>query len=64
VRRSSRRDAAEVRARADVGLARSNLELVNIRVSQLNACAYSLDLHSQLALEAGVSAQRLAVRPG
>jgi AhpD family alkylhydroperoxidase len=57
--------AAEIRARAaDAGLTRITLELVNIRVSQLNACVYCLDLHTRRALEAGETAQRLAVLPG
>lgn len=46
-------------AAADVG--RAVLELVNVRVSQLNRCAYCLDLHSRAALEAGVTGQQLAV---
>lgn len=57
--------ATEVRARAaDAGLSRTVLELVNVRVSQLNACVYCLDLHTHLALKAGVTPQRLAVLPG
>lgn len=57
--------AAEVRARAeDAGLPRTVVELVNVRVSQLNACVYCLDLHTHLALKAGETSQRLAVLPG
>jgi AhpD family alkylhydroperoxidase len=60
-----RATAAEVRARAaDAGLAPGTLELVNIRVSQVNACVYCLDLHTHLALQEGESPQRLAVLPG
>ncbi|MGP3967293.1 carboxymuconolactone decarboxylase family protein [Streptomyces sp. 6N223] len=56
--------AAEIRARADdAGLSRVTLELVNVRVSQINACAYCLDLHSRRALAAGETPQRLAVLP-
>ncbi|MHB1063746.1 MAG: carboxymuconolactone decarboxylase family protein [Georgenia sp.] len=56
--------ALKVRAATDsAGLPRSAVELLNVRVSQLNGCAYCLDLHSRLALEAGVSAQQLAVLP-
>lgn len=51
-------DAAE-----QAGLPRSVLELVNVRISQLNGCAFCLDLHVRLAREAGVSEQRLAVLP-
>jgi AhpD family alkylhydroperoxidase len=45
------------------GLARATVELLNVRVSQLNLCAFCLDLHVRLALEAGVSGQQLAVLP-
>lgn len=37
------------------------MELVNVRVSQINACPYCLDLHERAALEAGVTRQQLAV---
>ncbi|MDA3631272.1 carboxymuconolactone decarboxylase family protein [Saccharopolyspora oryzae] len=54
--------AAELHQRtADVGLERSTLELVNVRVSQINRCAFCLDRHSRLAERAGVTPQRLAV---
>ncbi|MFF0990200.1 carboxymuconolactone decarboxylase family protein [Kocuria nitroreducens] len=49
-------DAAE-----DSGLSRALVELLSVRVSQLNGCAYCLDLHTGYAVEAGVSAQKLAV---
>jgi len=49
-------DAAEA-----AGIPRAVLELVNVRISQLNGCAYCLDLHVRYALEAGVTAQQLAV---
>lgn len=48
---------------AEAGLDRTTVELVNLRVSQLNGCAYCLDLHTRKALEAGESAQRLGVLP-
>lgn len=55
----------EIRARArEIGLDRILLELVNIRASQLNACVFCLDRHTQLALDAGETLQRLAVLPG
>lgn len=41
------------------GLSDQLIELVNLRVSQLNGCAYCLDLHTRYAIEAGVSDQRL-----
>ena len=37
------------------GLPRSLVELLNVRISQINSCAYCLDMHSRLALEAGES---------
>ncbi|MEV6805679.1 carboxymuconolactone decarboxylase family protein [Streptomyces sp. NPDC051132] len=56
--------AEAVRATAaDAGLDRILVELVNIRVSQLNACAYCLGLHTRAALHAGETTQRLGVLP-
>ncbi|MGI9209209.1 MAG: carboxymuconolactone decarboxylase family protein [Rhodococcus sp. (in: high G+C Gram-positive bacteria)] len=46
---------------AEAGLERSLVELVNIRVSQINGCAYCLDIHVREALKAGVSTTQLAV---
>ncbi|MEU9556337.1 carboxymuconolactone decarboxylase family protein [Streptomyces fumanus] len=43
------------------GLDRTLVELINLRVSQLNACAYCLDLHTRAALRAGETTQRLGV---
>lgn len=54
----------EVRARAaEVGVPKSTLELVNLRCSQLNGCAFCLHLHTHIALRGGESPQRLAVLP-
>ncbi|MHA7175022.1 carboxymuconolactone decarboxylase family protein [Arthrobacter sp. Sr24] len=47
----------------DSGIPRSVVELLNMRVSQINGCAFCLDMHGRLALEAGVSSQQLAVLP-
>jgi AhpD family alkylhydroperoxidase len=41
------------------GLEQSLLELVKLRTSQLNGCAYCLDMHTQDARAAGESEQRL-----
>ena len=41
------------------GLERSLLELVRIRASQINGCAYCLDMHSKDARAAGETEQRL-----
>jgi AhpD family alkylhydroperoxidase len=46
---------------ADAGLERTVVELVNLRVSQLNGCAYCLDVHTKAALRAGESTRRLGV---
>ncbi|GHF20200.1 hypothetical protein GCM10014715_88470 [Streptomyces spiralis] len=48
-------------AAAAAGLDRTLVELVNLRVSQLNACAYCLNLHTRAALRAGETTQRLGV---
>ncbi|MEV6164405.1 carboxymuconolactone decarboxylase family protein [Streptomyces sp. NPDC052052] len=48
---------------AEAGLDRTLVELINIRVSQLNACAFCLDLHTRQALRAGETTQRLGVLP-
>lgn len=49
------------RAAKDAGLDRRLVELVNIRVSQMNACAFCLDVHTSAAIKEGESVQRLAV---
>ncbi len=41
------------------GLEQSLLELVRIRVSQINGCGYCIDIHTKDAREAGESEQRL-----
>jgi AhpD family alkylhydroperoxidase len=41
------------------GLEYSLLELVKMRASQINGCAYCLDMHTKDALAAGETAQRL-----
>ena len=43
------------------GLEQSLIELVQMRVSQLNGCAYCLDMHSKDARAAGETEQRLYV---
>ncbi|WP_406859354.1 carboxymuconolactone decarboxylase family protein [Streptomyces sp. HUAS MG47] len=54
--------AETVRATAaSAGLDRILVELVNLRVSQINGCAYCLDVHTRAALRAGETTQRLAV---
>ncbi|MFF3937447.1 carboxymuconolactone decarboxylase family protein [Streptomyces phaeofaciens] len=46
---------------ADAGLERTLVELVNLRVSQLNGCAFCLDVHTKAALRAGETTRRLGV---
>lgn len=46
---------------AEAELDRATVELINLRVSQLNGCAFCLDLHTRKALRAGESPQRLGV---
>ena len=41
------------------GLEHNLLELVKMRASQINGCAYCLDMHTKDALAAGETAQRL-----
>lgn len=48
---------------AAAGLDRILVELINIRVSQLNTCAFCLNLHTRSALRAGETTQRLGVLP-
>ena len=45
------------------GLEHILVELVNIRVSQINGCAYCLDVHVRRALQYGETTRRLAVLP-
>ena len=45
------------------GLERSLIELVKIRASQLNGCAFCLDMHTKDARAAGESEQRIYVLP-
>ena len=46
-----------------LGLEPSLIELVKMRVSQINGCAFCLDMHSRDAREAGESERRLHVLP-
>ena len=47
----------------EAGLDETLVELLNVRISQMNGCAYCLDLHVGDAVRNGESAQRLAVLP-
>jgi AhpD family alkylhydroperoxidase len=52
------REAAE-----EAGISRVLIDLLYIRISQLNGCAFCLDLHVGEALEHGETQQRIAVLP-
>ena len=51
-------------AGADAGLSPLLVELVKVRASQLNGCAFCLKMHCADAVEAGETADRLAVLAG
>ena len=40
-------------------LSKTHKELIKIRASQINACAYCLDMHTKEALKAGETAERI-----
>ena len=53
---------AEVeKAAVDAGLDQKLIELVKLRASQINGCAFCLDMHSHDALELGEQPRRLFV---
>jgi AhpD family alkylhydroperoxidase len=52
------REAAEA-----AGIDRRTIELLYVRSSQINGCAYCLDMHVGDAVKAGETPQRLAVLP-
>jgi AhpD family alkylhydroperoxidase len=52
------RDAAATR-----GLSARESELIKVRASQLNACAFCLDLHSRQARQTGIGQQQLDLLP-
>jgi len=48
-------------AAGKAGISEALLELVNLRVSQINGCAYCLDIHFAKALRLGEDQRRLSV---
>ncbi|KAA1415541.1 carboxymuconolactone decarboxylase family protein [Nocardioides humilatus] len=48
-------------AAAEVGISERLIELVNLRVSQINGCAYCLDVHHAKAVRLGEDPRRIAV---
>lgn len=51
------------RAVENHGLTKPEAELIKVRASQLNQCAYCLDLHSRDARRVGVTPQKLDLLP-
>ena len=51
------------RAALAAGLERSLLELIKVRASQINKCAYCIDSHTKEARANGETEQRLALLP-
>src|SRR5882757_2503125 len=45
------------------GLPKELIDLVYLRVSQINGCAYCIDMHSRDLLESGVAADKLVLVP-
>ena len=48
---------------ADCGLEHALIELVKFRASQINGCAFCLDMHSKDARRGGETEQRLCLLP-
>ncbi|MBY6242209.1 carboxymuconolactone decarboxylase family protein [Methylosinus sp. Sm6] len=46
---------------AHCGLGKAFVELVYLRVSQINGCAYCIDLHTRALLKEGVTIEKLAL---
>jgi len=55
--------AASSAALQESSLPRELLELVNLRVSQINGCAYCIDMHSRDLLNHGVSVDKVLLVP-
>ncbi len=54
-------DTAVHQAAQEAGLSSTLVELVKLRISQINGCAFCLRLHTQEAIKGGESTDRLAV---
>lgn len=52
-------DSSIERAAADAGLAPTLLDLIKLRVSQLNGCSFCVDMHSRDARKGGESERRV-----
>lgn len=55
--------AAAREGAAEAGLDRALVELVNLRISQMNGCANCLDTHARQAAKEGETLQRIALLP-
>ncbi|MEV7800046.1 carboxymuconolactone decarboxylase family protein [Microbacterium foliorum] len=55
--------AAIREAAAQRGLAAQESELIKVRASQINACAFCLDLHCREARQSGIPQQKLDMLP-
>ncbi|MGH3624495.1 MAG: carboxymuconolactone decarboxylase family protein [Sciscionella sp.] len=51
------------KAAAEAGIDQTTIELIKIRVSQLNGCAFCTDMHSRDARTAGETERRIFVLP-
>lgn len=45
------------------GLPKALIELVFLRISQINGCAYCIDMHSRALLKAGLAVEKLVLVP-
>ncbi len=48
---------------AQSGLPKILIDLVNLRVSQINGCAYCIDMHSRDLIKSGVAVEKLVLVP-
>ena len=46
------------------GLPKSLIDLIYLRVSQINGCAYCIDMHSRDLLKSGIAIEKLVLVPG
>lgn len=59
----SEASAAVTESARAAGTTDAEIELVTVRISQVNACDFCLDLHSRQARDAGLPQQKLDVLP-
>jgi AhpD family alkylhydroperoxidase len=59
----SRLDGATTKLAGEAGIEPSLRELIRIRASQLNGCAYCIDMHTKDARKGGESEQRIYALP-